>query len=44
MMNNTYITDQLTFIDGYLSEMSIEESTIYGITSDYRIINVYHQT
>ena len=39
MMNNSYITDQLTFIDGYLSEMSIEKSTIYRMTSDYRIIN-----
>ena len=40
VMNNTYISNQLTFIDGYLSEISIEECIINQITSDYRIINV----
>ena len=38
--NNTYISNQLTLIDGYLSEISIEKSAIYGITSDYRIITL----
>ena len=40
VMNNTYISNQLTFIDGYLSELLIEDSKIYEITSDYRTINV----
>ena len=40
IMNNTFISNQPTFIDGYLSELSMYKSTIYTVTTSKKIMNV----
>ena len=38
--NNTYITNQRTFTNSYLSTVSIVNSTIHDILSDYIILAI----
>ena len=40
IMNNTFISNQLTFIDEYLSKLSTDKSAIYTITKSKIIVNV----
>ena len=40
IMNNTFISNQLTFIDEYLSELSMDKSAKYTITTSKIIVNV----
>ena len=37
--NNTYVTDQPTFINSYLSEMVISNLSVYNITTPSRVID-----
>ena len=40
MINNTFVTNQPSFIDSYLSEIIINEIHVYDITSDSRVLSI----